>query len=86
MGSYMPSSPLGVYKPLIITCKPHSVNLIGVREFRNATSSSPRNCLVYTRPFPSLRVGSGNETNDKFKKKTKLENVERYGLKRFGQM
>ena len=48
---------------MIITCKPHSMNLIGVREFRTATSSSPRNRSMYTRPFPSLRVGSGNETN-----------------------
>ena len=48
---------------MIITCKPHGMNLIGAREFRNSTSSSPRNCSMYTRPFPSLRVGSGNKTN-----------------------
>ena len=27
---------------MIITCKPHGVNLIGITEFRNATSASPR--------------------------------------------
>ena len=48
---------------MIITCKPHGKNLIGAREFRNATSSSPRNRSMYTRPFPSLRVGSRNKTN-----------------------
>ena len=48
---------------MIITYKPHGMNLIGATEFRNATSSSPGNHSMYTRPFPSLRVGSGNETN-----------------------
>ena len=47
---------------MIITYKPHGVNLIDATEFRNATSSSPRNRSMYTRPFPSLRVRSGNET------------------------
>ena len=42
---------------MIITCKPHGMNLIGAQEFRNATSSSPRNHSMYTRPFPSLLEG-----------------------------
>ena len=52
----------------IITYKPHGVNLIGATEFRNATSSSPRNRSRYTTSFPSLRVGSGNETTCNIKK------------------
>ena len=48
---------------MIITCKLHSMNLIGATEFQTETSSSARRKHpVYTRPFSSLRVGSGNET------------------------
>ena len=47
---------------MIITCKLHGVNLIGATEFWTETSSSPRKHSMYTRPFPSLRVGSGNTT------------------------
>ena len=46
----------------IITCRPHGVNLIGALKFLTETSSSPRKRSMCTRPFPSLRVGSGNET------------------------
>ena len=46
---------------MIITCKPYGVNLIGATEFWTEMSSSPRKRSMYTRPFPSLRVGSGNK-------------------------
>ena len=42
---------------MIITCKPHGVNLIGALEFLTNRKRS-----MCTSPFPSLRVGSGNET------------------------
>ena len=48
---------------MIITSIPHGLNLIGGGEFRNETSSSPRKRSMQTRPFPSLRAGSGNETS-----------------------
>ena len=51
------------YGYMIITCKPHGVNLIGATEFRNKPQKAePKKRLMYTRPFPSMRVGSGNET------------------------
>ena len=49
---------------MIIACKPHGVNLIGALKFLTETTSSPRKRSMHTctRPFPSLRAGSGNET------------------------
>ena len=38
------------------------MNLIGGTEFRNETSSSPRNHSRCTRSFPSSRAESGNKT------------------------
>ena len=42
---------------MIIMCKPHGVNLIGVTEFRNAMSASPRKRSMCTRPFPPFGGG-----------------------------
>ena len=50
---------------MIIICKPHGpgATLIGMIGFRNATSTSPRNRSMCTRPFPTFGVGSGDKTS-----------------------
>ena len=40
-----------------ITCKPYGATPISATEFRNATPASPRNRLMYTRPFPPFGDG-----------------------------
>ena len=47
---------------MIITFKSHGINLIGTLEIRNAMSTASRNHSRYTRPFPSLMLGSRNKT------------------------
>ena len=44
-------------------CKPHSMNLIGATEFKNAMSASPRKAQCVPDPFLLLGVESGDETN-----------------------
>ena len=46
----------------IVRCHMIVSDIPHVWEFRNETSSSPRKRSIYTRPSPSLRVRSGNET------------------------
>ena len=59
---------------MIITCRPRGVNLTGALEFLTETSSSPRKHSMCTRPFPSLRAGSGNKTIDALKKLISVQN------------
>ena len=42
---------------MIITCKPHGVNLIGATEFRHAKSARPKKHSMCTRPFPPFGGG-----------------------------